>query len=80
MPALSAIDLAMFMLESPARPFNIGPLVLLRPPANFKGNFADKLHAKLLKRPPGAPFNYRLKMSLTSVPSVEPMASDIFSR
>jgi WS/DGAT/MGAT family acyltransferase len=69
------MDLAMFMLETPARPFNIGPLVLLRPPAEFKGNFADKLHAKLLKRPPGAPFNYRLKMSLTSVPSVEPMGN-----
>ena len=55
-------------------PFNIGPLVLLRPPAGFKGNFADKLHARLLKRPPGPPFNYRLKLSLTHAPSVEPMA------
>ncbi|MGL6108493.1 MAG: wax ester/triacylglycerol synthase domain-containing protein, partial [Rubrivivax sp.] len=39
----------------------------------FKGNFADKLHAKLLKRPPGAPFNYRLNLALGSLPSVEPM-------
>ena len=74
MPALSAIDLAMFLLETRERPFNIGPLVLLRPPEGFKGNFADKLHAKLLKRPAGAPFNYRLVMSLTRAPSVEPMA------
>ena len=74
MPALSSIDLAMFMLESPERPFNIGPLVLLRPPDGFKGNFADKLLAKLMKRPPGAPFNYQLKMSLTRAPTVEPMA------
>ena len=74
MPALSAIDLAMFMLETRERPFNIGPLVLLRPPVGFKGNFADKLVAKLLKRPPGAPFNYRLVLSLTHAPSVEPMA------
>ena len=74
MPALSAIDLAMFMLETRERPFNIGPLVLLRPPAGFKGNFADKLHARLLKRPPGPPFNYRLVLSLTHAPSVEPMA------
>ncbi|MGJ7509743.1 wax ester/triacylglycerol synthase domain-containing protein [Variovorax sp. GT1P44] len=74
MPALSAIDLAMFLLETPARPFNIGPLVLLRPPEGFKGNFADKLHAKLLKRPPGPPFNYRFRKSLTRLPSVEPMA------
>jgi diacylglycerol O-acyltransferase len=74
MPALSTIDLAMFMLESRERTLNIGPLVLLRPPAGFKGNFADKLYAKLLKRPAGAPFNYKLNLSLTSMPSVEPMA------
>jgi WS/DGAT/MGAT family acyltransferase len=73
MPALSAIDLAMFLLETPARPFNIGPLVLLRPPEGFKGNFADKLYAKLLKRPPGPPFNYRFRKSLARMPSVEPM-------
>ncbi len=74
MPALSALDLAMFLLESPERPFNIGPLVLLRPPPNFRGNFADKLTAKMLKRPVGAPFNYRLQLSLTRAPSVVPVA------
>lgn len=26
MPALSVIDLAMFLLETPERPYNIGPL------------------------------------------------------
>ena len=74
MPTLSAMDLAMFMLESPERPFNIGPLVLLRPPAKARpGAFADKLRDQLLKRPPGPPFNYRLKMSLLKAPAVEPM-------
>ncbi len=73
MPALSALDLAMFLLESPERPFNIGPLVLLRPPQNFRGNFADRLTAKMLKRPVGAPFSYRLQLSLTSAPSVVPV-------
>lgn len=75
MPALSTIDLAMFLLETPERTLNIGPLILLRPPAGFRGNFADALYAKLLKRPPGAPFNYRLNLSLTRAPSVEPMAA-----
>lgn len=75
MPTLSAMDLAMFMLESPERPFNIGPLVLLRPPAKAQpAAFADKLRDQLLKRPPGPPFNYRLKMSLLKAPAVEPMA------
>ena len=74
MPALSALDLAMFMLESPERPFNIGPLLLLRPPAGFKGSFADRLAARMLERPAGAPFNYRLALSLTRAPAVVPVA------
>jgi diacylglycerol O-acyltransferase len=74
MPALSALDLAMFLLESPERPFNIGPLVLLRPPPNFRGSFADKLTAKMLQRPVGAPFSYRLQLSLRRAPSVVPVA------
>ena len=60
MPALSVIDLAMFALETRERPFNIGPLIVLAPPAGFRGNFADKLVARMLKRPLGPPFNYRL--------------------
>ena len=81
MPTLSAMDLAMFMLESPERPFNIGPLVLLRPLAKVRpGAFADKLRDQLLKRPPGPPFNYRLKMSLLEAPAVEPMAEPELKR
>src|SRR5574337_341833 len=74
MPALSAMDLAMFLLESPERPFNIGPLVLLRPPPDFKVNFADKLTAQMLKRPVGAPFSCRLQLSLMRAPSAVPVA------
>ena len=29
MPALSVIDLAMFLLETPERPYNIGPLAII---------------------------------------------------
>jgi diacylglycerol O-acyltransferase len=73
MPALSTIDLAMFMLESRERPFNIGPLILLRPPKGYRGNFANRLYDKLLERPVGAPFNYKLKLSLTSLPALVPV-------
>ena len=45
MPNLSVIDLAMFLLETPERPFNIGPLVLLRPPKGAR-RFADRLHRR----------------------------------
>lgn len=72
MPQLSVIDLAMFLLESPERPFNIGPLVLLRPPEGAR-RFAERLVARMLKIEPGPPFNYRLALSLTRLPSVEPM-------
>jgi WS/DGAT/MGAT family acyltransferase len=68
MPSLSVIDLAMFSLETAERPFNIGPLVVLAPPANHRGNFADKLVQKMLHRPLGEPFNYRLVTPTVGVP------------
>jgi len=73
MPALSALDLAMFLLESPERPFNIGPLLLLRPPPRSARRFADRLTARMLERPVGPPFNYRLQLSLTRPPALVPV-------
>jgi diacylglycerol O-acyltransferase len=72
MPNLSVIDLAMFALETRERPFNIGPLVLLRPPKGAR-RFADRLCKRMLAHEPGPPFNYQLRISLTRAPSVEPM-------
>ena len=71
MPALSVIDLAMFLLETPERPYNIGPLAIIAPTAGFRGNFADKLLERMLKRPVGAPFNYRLGRSALGIPTLE---------
>ncbi|WP_213954804.1 wax ester/triacylglycerol synthase domain-containing protein [Variovorax sp. dw_954] len=71
MPALSIIDLAMFVLETPERPFNIGPLILLDPPARGRATFADRLVAGMLKRPPGVPFNYKLRVPMLGMPSLE---------
>jgi len=71
MPALSVIDLAMFALETRERPFNIGPLIVLAPPAGFRGNFADKLVARMLKRPLGPPFNYRLVVAPMGLPRLD---------
>ncbi|MDM0117351.1 wax ester/triacylglycerol synthase family O-acyltransferase [Variovorax sp. J22R133] len=72
MPALSVIDLAMFLLETPERPFNIGPLVVLDPPERERAGFADRLREQMLARAPGIPFNYRLRMPLLGMPSLEP--------
>ncbi len=71
MPRLSAVDLAMFVLETDERPFNVGPLVVLKPPAGFRGNFADKLFERMLKRPLGAPFHYRLNAPPIGIPALE---------
>jgi WS/DGAT/MGAT family acyltransferase len=71
MPALSVIDLAMFMLESRERPFNIGPLVMLAPPRGFKGNFADKLVARMLRRPMGQPWNQKFVAPKLGVPRLD---------
>lgn len=71
MPALSVIDLAMFLLETRERPFSVGPLVVLAPPRGFRGNFADKLVRQMLRRPLGEPFSYRLRTPRLGLPSLE---------
>jgi diacylglycerol O-acyltransferase / wax synthase len=71
MPALSVLDLAMFVLESPQRHFNVGPLILLDPPPHRRKGFADRLLARMLKRPAGPPFTYRLNMGRLGLPSLE---------
>jgi WS/DGAT/MGAT family acyltransferase len=61
----------MFILESPDRHFNVGPLVVLDPPARARAGFADRLCARLLERPAGPPFTYRLRTPALGVPSLE---------
>ena len=74
MPKLSLIDQAMFLLETPERPFNVGPLVLLRPPPAAKPkSFADRLVKRMLAQAPGAPFNVRLVAPLGRLPRLEPV-------
>jgi diacylglycerol O-acyltransferase len=80
MPKLSVIDLAMFLLETRQRPFNVGPLVLLRPPKGQPRRFADKLVKRMLEHAPGPPFNYKLSLALTSAPSLEPLDTLDLSR
>jgi len=60
MPRLSLIDQAFFLLETPARPMNIGALFVLAPPAGSRGDFAARLIRTMLRCPVGPPFSYRL--------------------
>ena len=71
MPALSVLDLAMFVLESRERHFNVGPLIVIDPPEKQRAKFADRLLARMMKRPVGPPFNYKLRIPLLGVPSLE---------
>ena len=61
MPMPSAVDQAFFLLETPARPMNVGALIVLAPPTKSRARFADRLVARMLECPVGPPFNYRVK-------------------
>jgi diacylglycerol O-acyltransferase / wax synthase len=72
MPKLSAIDLAFFLLETNARPMNIGSLTVLAPPAGARRTYTDTVLRSILRRPVGAPFNHRLKRGpLAFLPQLE---------
>lgn len=71
MPQLSVLDLVMFLLETRERPLNIGPLAVLAPPPRARAGFADRLVARMLERPVGAPFNHRLQVPAFGVPRLE---------
>jgi diacylglycerol O-acyltransferase len=71
MPALSVLDMAMFVLESPQRHFNVGPLIVLDPPPNHRDGFAERLLARMLRRPAGPPFTYRLNVPRLGLPTLE---------
>lgn len=57
--ALSLLDAAFFMLESPERMANVGPLMILRPPASSRSPsaFVDHLLRGLARRPVTSPFD-----------------------
>jgi diacylglycerol O-acyltransferase len=61
--ALSALDLAFFVLEKRERMSNVGPLAILKPPPGTRDSkrFADSLMRRMQKRPVGAPFAYRYR-------------------
>jgi len=72
MPKLSAVDLAFFLLETDARPMNVGSLTVLAPPAGAQRTFADSVLKGMLKRPVGPPFNFRLERGpLAFLPQLE---------
>lgn len=61
MPVLSFVDQAFFLLETAARPMNVGVLTVIAPSARARRGFADRLVARLRERPVGPPFDHRLR-------------------
>lgn len=59
---LNAMDQAFLLLETEHRPMNIGAVLVLAPPAGFRGNLARHVVTSMLKVPVGPPFNHRLQM------------------
>jgi diacylglycerol O-acyltransferase len=61
MPQLSPVDQAFFLLETPARPMNVGVLMVLAPGRGSPERQADGLIERMLRCRVGPPFNYRLR-------------------
>lgn len=79
MPRLSPVDQAFFLLETEQRPMNIGALFVLVPPPGARGDYADQLVRRMLRRPVGPPFDCRLRrgplpdlLSLEEDPGMDP--------
>jgi diacylglycerol O-acyltransferase / wax synthase len=75
--ALSPLDMAFFVLESRERMSNIGPLAILQPPKRTRNvaGYADRLLARMRKRPVGSPFNLRYRPpGLQGLPRLETVA------
>jgi len=74
MKPLSILDMAFFLLETPERMSNIGPLAILIPPKGTASSvkFADSLMARMKEQPVGEPFNMVYSgLSLSHLPRLE---------
>ena len=78
--ALSALDLAFFVLETRERMSNVGPLAILKLPPRTRNSraFADRLMRAMLAEPAAAPFDmvYRAP-GLQGLPRLETAADEI---
>jgi WS/DGAT/MGAT family acyltransferase len=73
MKPIRFLDRAFYLNESQQRPMHIGALLELAPPRGFRGNLRRHVVDSMLKRPVGAPFNYRLRLG----PGEFPLGYDI---
>ncbi|UXI02461.1 wax ester/triacylglycerol synthase family O-acyltransferase [Photobacterium sp. TY1-4] len=74
MPSLSLLDFSFIAFETAKTPMHVTGLVILDPPREQAATFAQDLYSHFLAQTEtAAPFNWRLKWSLTGKPSWEAM-------
>ncbi|UTV28845.1 wax ester/triacylglycerol synthase family O-acyltransferase [Photobacterium atrarenae] len=72
MPSLSLLDFSFIAFETAKTPMHVTGLVILDPPPEQATTFAQDLYHHFLTQPEtAAPFNWRLKWSLTGKPGWE---------
>ncbi len=66
---LGLLDLGFVLFESKDTPLHVSGLAVLEPPQQRRSDFARTLYSRLLTfTDVAAPFNWRLKLSLTGLP------------
>ncbi|WEM41206.1 wax ester/triacylglycerol synthase family O-acyltransferase [Photobacterium sp. DA100] len=70
MPSLSLLDFSFIAFETAKTPMHVTGLVILDPPEEHAGTYAQELYASFLQQPEMVPpFNWKLNWSLTGRPS-----------
>jgi diacylglycerol O-acyltransferase / wax synthase len=72
MTRISITDYAFLLTETADSPRHVGSLQIFRPPDDYAGDFVGDLIAELRRHKVGAPFDQRLKVSLTGMPQWAP--------
>jgi WS/DGAT/MGAT family acyltransferase len=67
MSRISITDFAFLLTETADSPRHVASLQIFRPPEGYKGDFVGDLMAALKTRPVYAPFNQKLKLSVTGM-------------
>lgn len=72
MTRISITDYAFLLTETADSPRHVGSLQIFRPPEGYDGDFVGDLIEELRRHKVGAPFDQRLKVSLTGRPQWVP--------
>lgn len=72
MSQIPPLDYGFLLLESKQNPNHVGPVEIMRPPEGAPVDYVKQFAAKLRKRKPCSPFNYKIKAKLPNLLSFVP--------